>query len=260
MFNHRSTISALRLPCSPLAIARFIVAVIVYSVNRQSVWARSHIKIKILKTILPSVTYPYTTASVISVMLVLWIPASLSHAGPNIVFSCLAPAMSSETVNCPFREIAPTARGGTGLQMAQTGSHLVSAVAVARPFAWTVNVRNTTNCNKSTESFRCNIYSTSPDHAGFTCFTIQAPTTFYFSASYMCQCANNNIPAFTFELPGEVAIRECPTCNNGQPCKYLSNNFHRHILADSEIESNWAKQVHGRALELAQLIRGTTTI
>lgn len=77
-----SSVSRLIFHCFPLAVIRFVVAVVIYSFNGMIRWARTHIVKKCLERI-PSFTNPDTSASVIFPRNRSGVVASLTHCAPD---------------------------------------------------------------------------------------------------------------------------------------------------------------------------------
>ena len=79
----------------PSAIARFIVAIIIYSIKGIGcVGARSHIKIKMSKRSIPTLTYADTSPSIRRIFRIIRIMTPLLHGTPRIVLWRLAKPMS----------------------------------------------------------------------------------------------------------------------------------------------------------------------
>lgn len=112
--------------CCPSAVARFVIAVIVNTVNRVfRGWFRSHILVKGEKGIAPTVADGNAATSVITVPRIIDVCASLDHASPSAMFR---------------REVQPIDFTGTAARlMAAIAKHcasyinFVSAFALAEP-------------------------------------------------------------------------------------------------------------------------------
>lgn len=69
--------------CSPSAVAWLIVSVIINSVERQTFWPWSHINVKSLKTLNPSITHFDSSTAISMVISKIFIPASIQHRLPR---------------------------------------------------------------------------------------------------------------------------------------------------------------------------------
>ncbi len=83
--ERNSTVSLLLLAATPFAILRRVIAVVVDSVQRVSIWARPHVSNEIGKTVLPSIANSNSSAAVITPLRIIRLSAAIQHPLPNIV-------------------------------------------------------------------------------------------------------------------------------------------------------------------------------
>lgn len=82
----RSAIIGLFLHCSPSAIRRFVVPVVVHSFNRQSSRFSPHVIKEKLERLSPSLADSYSPVAVVLIVLILLVVASIFHARPCLIF------------------------------------------------------------------------------------------------------------------------------------------------------------------------------
>lgn len=90
--NIGGAIIALFLPSNPPAILWLIISVIIYTIQRQSIWAFAHICKKILE-LAPSLANRYASFLIVFVPFTAWLIASGNHISPRSV--CLGSATLS---------------------------------------------------------------------------------------------------------------------------------------------------------------------
>jgi hypothetical protein len=108
-----TTIRSLLLRSSPSAIARLVVAVVVYAIDAEALRPLAHVSKKREEVVLPAITNPYAAAAVPGVP---HIGASSQHSAPNLVL-CRVGAMPissspvrSRGLGYAFSAIAATTR------------------------------------------------------------------------------------------------------------------------------------------------------
>lgn len=80
-----SSIICLFFSGSPSAIAWLIITIIIYSINRVIVWPISHVRKEIIKRFSPPIADQNTAPTIIFIILIINIFASLNHLRPSIV-------------------------------------------------------------------------------------------------------------------------------------------------------------------------------
>lgn len=86
---------------SPLAIFRKISLRIVDSINRKTLWTKTHVFKKCIKRS-PSFTYFYSSASVVFIRFIIWIRASHSHIFPYFVSKSFTKTMGTKPCTRQF--------------------------------------------------------------------------------------------------------------------------------------------------------------
>lgn len=104
MLNRISPIQRLFSKRNPSAIFRAIVAIYIYSFNRQMLLIiRCFNPIGKINIIIPFITYLYTSTAVVFKVIVFWILASLSHTLPYLVSSGKRFIMFCKSFSTPTR-------------------------------------------------------------------------------------------------------------------------------------------------------------
>lgn len=134
-----SRISGLLFTGGPAAIFRFIISIIVNSVNRVSPrWSRSHIRIKALKAFQPPFADCDPAPAPEMVARVVFVVAPILHSGPCAMFRCMTLAMaklvfiSLQDSCCAFQCQTAATEGGFS-DIGCRSDRKISAVALAGP-------------------------------------------------------------------------------------------------------------------------------
>jgi hypothetical protein len=137
-----NSISILRQPISPTAVAGLVVSVVVLAINCCAHGALAHVADEYLER-LPLRADQNPATSVPWVRMVSWITASAKHAAPRSVGSCSVHAVRGRNLLA----IATARSAFTSSQLIPSGLHLVPAVAAAQPRS----IRSTWNFNRLTD-------------------------------------------------------------------------------------------------------------
>ena len=82
----RPSIVDLLLPCSPAAVARLVVAVVIDAIKSQTFWSRTHVGAPVFKRAKPAVTDSNSPPAVVSPALIVRVGTALNHACPDSIF------------------------------------------------------------------------------------------------------------------------------------------------------------------------------
>jgi len=89
-----ASIAVLDYAGSPPTIPWLIVAIIIYSVNRESVWTWTHVSVKSHEVLLPFVAHGNSALTIVLVCGLLRIKASLLYSRPDPVFTFMNHAVN----------------------------------------------------------------------------------------------------------------------------------------------------------------------
>lgn len=153
-----SFISTLFLGCSPTAIPRSIISIVINSINR-IFWRRffTHILKEVSKRITPAVTYLYSASPVITVSCAFLVIASLFHVNPRQIFWCSPLSMLEQSLR-RFLTFETTTRFCSLINNITVINYCcVSTVTLAFIFYRMINIPNTFNDNQFMKSFSSEI-------------------------------------------------------------------------------------------------------
>jgi hypothetical protein len=119
--------------CSPSAISRFVVAIVVYAIQRAALWPRPHIFVKSLKRIFPLLANGYAASSPQIVPITVGVQASIFHGGPRFVLHRAAHSMSFRCFTRLLFLVASARNGRATKQLARSDKSLTTTVAHAKP-------------------------------------------------------------------------------------------------------------------------------
>lgn len=92
-FPSWATVVSLLFACRPYAIAGFVMAVVVLTLNCFAGCRVLHVGKKVFKTFAPTFAYPYSATPVVFVSCVISVITTVFHHGPNAVKFCAAHAV-----------------------------------------------------------------------------------------------------------------------------------------------------------------------
>lgn len=126
-------VSALFETVSPSTIGRFVIAIVIYSINRLAGWFRSHVGKEILEPH-PRPTDLNTSSAVFGESVIRWIKTSLLHRVPGHIRRRLTKLRSAVMGNSA-NFVVKTAAASCGTRFKRVGNHpfLITANAEAEP-------------------------------------------------------------------------------------------------------------------------------
>ncbi len=159
-----ATIPSLLVLCSPSAIGRLVIAVIVDAVNRHAFWARSHVGNKLSEAVLPFVAHGNPAPAVVWIPLVALVKAARFHVRPDAVFgrddaipteSMRKLAVSDFQLVLCFK--ATAARSSSALERTGPRRCRFSAIAKASPVRLLRLFKSPSDNGKPSESLACQV-------------------------------------------------------------------------------------------------------
>lgn len=184
-----STASGLLLPCSPSAVARFVVSVVVDSVKSFILWAFTHSMEKRFK-LMPRRAYLYPAPSIVSILLMLCVLTAGQHTAPNVVFGSFAPAVSDKYRSHSVFEETAAAICGPRLNMGFSGSNDTPAIATELRGEMLCCSYQLANSHQSAEPF-----------SGNATGSFEAAAAFRISISEVLRTHNDDCPTIALALP-----------------------------------------------------------
>lgn len=207
-------ICPLLLPCSPPAIFGFIITVIINAINGKTLWPKAHVRKEIVKNF-PPFAYRYPSSSIIVVVCVLWVIASCSHRGPNIVFSRMTHPMSSKPILAHFPGETATTSGPSRLDMGFSCNYFIPAVTTKAPNKPSVSGRFLRNSSEASKFFTSYIFGTDKASAAFCVFASEMLPRYYF---FISAVAFTKVGFLTKAIFSGL-------CNNSEAIKFSTNHL-----------------------------------
>ena len=165
--NKLSSVGSLCRGICPSAISRFVVSVRINAVNtvlRSGL--TTHVFKKTFKRVSPSLTDAYSPASIVFVLFVVWVSASLQHRSPAIVFGAsptfVGVAMCDHSCNRYLSAKAPATFGFSAAKLRGHDDFFRSTIANAIPCGLLSDVCSSIDCSEPSKSLaiqRNNIFS-----------------------------------------------------------------------------------------------------
>ena len=161
-------------PCRPAAIFGFITSIVIDSVDGHSRRRFAHVGKKVLKC-KPTVADSDTPAPITRKTFVFRIPASLEHAQPAIIDTCISADTSMSMFGGALddglaRDLTMITPATLNIPASQKSAHsdsLFSAIAETKPIGRTISIRGISLCNvlrnETAETDSSNVFD---GHAG----------------------------------------------------------------------------------------------
>lgn len=127
-----ATVLSLLAACSPSAVTGFIIAIIIYAVQRETIWPRPHILKEFSKRVDPPLGNFNSTSSIVTIPWEITVKAPLFHSSPAHVGSRSNPPMF-DRIRVSFESLFKKTATALGSTCSQIISHFIHISTTLTP-------------------------------------------------------------------------------------------------------------------------------
>lgn len=99
----RACVRVLLFMCRPSAIARFVIAIVVDSLNRQLTWSTPHVSEERSEAVAPAIADLNSARSIVTKLRAFRVVAALNHRVPHMIFNSRTQSMLEPWLSAPAR-------------------------------------------------------------------------------------------------------------------------------------------------------------